>query len=322
MQTRPRPRVVLFGMRCIGSPPALRALLAADYDVRAVVMPGSSGGPALTVLGGNQVFGMQGRPLSTVPVPMAVVPGVGADGETEDTDGIARAAGIPVLLVANLRDSAVVAAIEAHRPEVIAVACFTLRVPRRLLALPPFGCLNVHPSLLPRGRGVEPVFWTLRRGEPETGVSIHLMDAGFDTGPILLQERVPVPEGVRLPDLERELSERGARLLVQAIDGLLAGTIVPRPQDDRLATSAPNPTADDYLVATDRSARWAYNFARGVAPLDGPLTLHVVETGERLRLRDALGYGTERPAHPIVRDGDEIVVRFADGAVRFLLPKS
>jgi methionyl-tRNA formyltransferase len=302
-----RPRVVLFGMRYLGSPPALRELLAAGYDVRAVVMPGPPGMTALPPLPGATAARGNFIPLADAS------PATG-----EQVDVMAREAGIPVLLAGSLRRPEVIEAIAAYEPDLIAVSCFTLPVPPALLQLPRFGCLNVHPSLLPRNRGVDPVFWTLRRGEHETGVTIHLMDEGYDTGPILLQERVAVPEGARLPDFERDLSERGGRLLVRAIAGLVAGEIVPIPQDDRLATTAPYPTDADYLVPTDRSATWAYNFVRAVAPLDGPLMLHVLASGERIRLRDAISYTRDGSQdQPVERDGGEVSVRFKPGMARF-----
>lgn len=303
-----RPRVVLFGMRSVGSPPALRALLGADYDVRAVVMPGP---PGMTALPPRPAVG-SGRGTF---IPLTQAP---AEGE-EPVDQIAWAAGIPVLLTGSLRRREVADAIASYRPDVIVVSCFTLRVPPAILRLPRFGCVNVHPSLLPRNRGVDPVFWTLRWGEPETGVTIHVMDEGYDSGPILLQEQVVVPEGVRLPDFARRLSELGGPLLVRAIDGLVGGTLVPVSQDERLATAAPAPTEEDYLVPTNRSAEWAYNFVRGVAPLGGPLTLHVVDSGERIRVQDAIAFSRDGcQGSPVEWDGNRISVQFESGVARFV----
>jgi len=253
-------------------------------------------------------------------VPLTVV---SDDPLDEQIDEIAHAAGIPVLLASSFRRPEVIAAIGGYWPDVIVVSCFTLRLPRALLELPRFGCVNVHPSLLPRWRGVDPVFWTLRSGDQETGLTIHLMDEGFDTGPILLQERTTVPEGIRQTDFERELSERAGPLLVKALDGLIAGRIVPSPQDDRLATNAPEPVPEDYVVRTDRPGRWAYNFVRGVAPFDGPLLLDVVSTRERIPLRDAVSYSPdERQENSVEWDGDRLSVQFTPGVVRFVADSS
>lgn len=304
-----RPRVVFFGIRYLGSPPSLRALLAAGYDVRAIVMPGPRGM--------NAVPPNVSQPGRSDFIPLSVV-STTDDPAEEHIDDIARAAGIPVLLAGNLRRPEVIEAIAGYRPDVIVVSCFTLRVPPALLALPRFGCVNVHPSPLPRWRGVDPVFWTLRCGDEETGLTIHLMDEGLDTGPILLQERIAVPEGIRQTDFERELSARAGPLLVKALDGLIAGEIVPAPQDERLATAAPEPAPEDYVVPTDRPARWAYNFVRGVAPFLDSLVLHVVSTGERIEVREALSYEPDgRQAKPVERRGREVSVQFTPGVVCF-----
>jgi methionyl-tRNA formyltransferase len=252
-------------------------------------------------------------------IPLTVVSAESDDGSGDEVDDVARAAGIPVLLTGDLRQTSVVEAIAAYRPDVIAVSCFPFRVPPTLLALPRHGCLNVHPSLLPRGRGVDPVFWTFRRGDEETGVTVHLMDEGLDSGPILLQERIAVPEGIRLPAFERDLAERGGRLLVNAIDGLIAGEISPTPQNDRLATTAPAPTDEDFVVPTEWPARRAYNFVRAIAPLDGPLVLRVVATGECIRLLDAIAYSPDGCQERLIeRSGDVLSVQFRPGLVRFV----
>jgi len=122
------------------------------------------------------------------------------------------------------------AAIEDAAPDLAVAACFPWRVPARVRALPRLGVLNVHPSPLPRGRGPEPVFWTLRNGERETGVTVHVMDGGLDTGPVLAQERLAVPPGVRAPELERELMALGGRLLAELLPRLASGEAEPVPE--------------------------------------------------------------------------------------------
>ena len=281
------PRVVFLGMACAASQPPLAALLDGGFDVRAVVLPAG--------LGGQRERG----------------DGLGA---------LARSRGAPVLAVRRLGQEEI-AAIAAHRPDAVVVACFPWKLPPPLLALPPLGCLNVHPSLLPVGRGPEPVFWTLRRGERRTGATVHLMDAGFDTGPIVAQAAIDVPEGIRAPDLEGRLMALGARLLTDALPRLAAGAIAPVPQDDALATFAPVPSAADFVVPTNLPARWAYTFVRGVAPLDGPLTLHVGPTRQRYPIRDALDHAPDGVIEePVVDEGSGVLrVRFKPGVVRLLI---
>jgi methionyl-tRNA formyltransferase len=212
------------------------------------------------------------------------------------------------------------AAIENARPDVIVTACFPWRLPAAVLALPPLGCLNIHPSLLPRGRGPDPVFWTFRRGERVTGVTVHLMDAGLDTGPILTQERMNVPVGARASEVERELMALGGRMTATLLPAWARGEINPRPQDDSLATAAPVPGEEDFEITTAWHPEAAFAFAAGVAPLRGPLAVRVLETGERIPVGDALDHEAEAatPA-PVVDEGRGVFrVRFGQGWVRFL----
>jgi methionyl-tRNA formyltransferase len=290
-------RLVFFGMRCAFSAPALAALLEAGFDVRAVVLPGASAGPAVQVV----------RPTP---------------GTADEVERLAAVAGVPVLEVSGLRQAEVVAALAGTRPDLLVVACFPWRLPPAVRSLAPRGGLNVHPSLLPAGRGPEPVFWTLRRGERWTGATVHRLDDRLDAGPIVAQERVPVPEGVRAPDLERELAELGGRLLVSAARSVLAGETPGAPQDDARASQAPVPGPADWIVPTNLPAGWAYNFVRGVAPLGGPLTLLVLSTGERFALVDAVGFeshGELAVPHAAGGAPDELLVRFRPGTARFRL---
>lgn len=292
-----QPRVVFFGMRCAFSASPLAALLAAGCDVRALVLPGKPGS------------------ASTIVAPAA---GPAESGIV----ALARTAGLPIVELGDLRHAASHAAIADHRPHLIAAACFPWRLPAALRAMPILGCLNVHPSLLPAGRGPEPVFWTLRRGERRSGTTIHLMDGGLDTGPIVARSFVEVEDGVRAPELELRLARLGGELLLAAIRALAAGEAVFTPQDPALATAAPIPTDADFLVPTNLPARWAFNFVRGVAPLGGPLELVVLATGERLQLRDALDYAPDGALdQPVVRDGDELRARFKPGIARFALAR-
>ena len=180
---------------------------------------------------------------------------------------------------------------QAFLPEVGVAACFPWRLPRAAREAPRLGILNIHPSLLPAGRGPEPVFWTLRRGERVTGVTVHQMDAGFDTGPIVVQETLPVPDGIRAGELEDQLMAIGARALAAALPALAAGDLPPRPQSGEEATLAPFPTAEDWIMSPLLPAAWAWRFARGVALLGGPLR---VVTSERvIPVADALEWSAE-----------------------------
>jgi methionyl-tRNA formyltransferase len=146
------------------------------------------------------------------------------------------------------------------------------------------------------------------------------MDAGFDTGPILAQWTAPEPVGGRAQDLERALMAQGGRLVAETLPKLAGGAITPRPQDDRLATTAPLPTAADFELAANWPAEHAFTFAYGVAPRNGPLTVKLAGTGERIRVQDALDFSPGEPmARAVADEGRGVVrVRFDPGWARFL----
>jgi len=145
------------------------------------------------------------------------------------------------------------------------------------------------------------------------------MDAGFDTGPVVAQTAVDVPLGMRAPDLEAWLMALGGDLLVEALPRLAAGTLVPTAQDDAQATAAPVPKAADFVIPTNLPAGWAWGFARGVAPLAGPLAVLVGAMGERIDVGDALAHDPAAAmGKPVVwEENGTVRVRFRPGWVRF-----
>ncbi|MER3436336.1 MAG: hypothetical protein C4346_01185 [Chloroflexota bacterium] len=304
-------RIVFLGMCYVGSPPALQALLQAGYDVRAVVIPGPPGGPPVLEL-------PQPAPSRTGIIPLTT-PGQNMSATQPDDEllTLARRHGIPVLAMPTLRHERALAAIAQRAPDLIVASCFPLRVPRAVRDLARLGCLNVHPSLLPRWRGPEPVFWALRAGDEVTGVTIHLMDAGWDTGPIIAQERISWPDGARLPEIERMLSERGAELLLTAIEGLVSGQLVPEPQAAAGATYAPFPQPEDSIITTDWDAAHAYRFARAIAPLQEAITIRIAATGQKLLVADALGWLPDRDQQTVLRNENIVVIPFTSGTVQF-----
>jgi methionyl-tRNA formyltransferase len=222
---------------------------------------------------------------------------------------------IPVLEVMRLRDPATLAAFAAYDPDVICVACFSQRIPPEILRLPRLGCLNVHPSLLPNNRGPDPLFWTFRHGEASTGITIHQMDEGLDTGAILLQEHIEVPEGISEAALERQCTTIGGALLIRAIHELDSGNLTPTAQNETLASANPWPTAEDYAITPDRPARWAYNFARGLASRTHPI--HIITPERMFRVIAPLGYHANATLNASsVLEGDVLSLQCAPGVFR------
>jgi methionyl-tRNA formyltransferase len=298
------PCVIFFGMRGTFSLLPLVALLEAGIDVRAVVVPADASTPAERLPAVRQGPGIQARMRLPVVRPYL----------ERTIASIAWEHGIPVVEVGRLSDTRTIATLAAYRPDVIAVACFNQKLPPAILALPPLGCLNVHPSLLPANRGPEPLFWTFRRGEAMTGVTVHLMDEELDAGDIIFQESLAVPDGITGDELERRAAALGGELLVRAIRALADGTATRTPQQAERASMYPYPAPEDFVVTPDRSARWAFNFLRGAAHWRGPLAIQVGE--QRFPVAAALDYAPDAtlPA-PFIQSGDELWVQCTPGVV-------
>src|SRR5579863_9109297 len=153
---------------------------------------------------------------------------------------LALSAGIPVTQPDKIRNNAEFRAqLEAINPDAIVVVAYGRIVPPWMLALPRYGCINLHASLLPKYRGAAPIQWAIASGETVTGNTTMLLEEGLDTGPILLQQALAIDADKSAVDLFEELAVGGAPLVVQTLAGLETGGIVPRPQDHAHATLAP-----------------------------------------------------------------------------------
>ena len=143
---------------------------------------------------------------------------------------------LPVVQAASLKRPEAVAELESFHPDVIVVAAFGQILPHSILAIPRYGCLNIHPSLLPRFRGASPVAAAILAGDEFTGVSIMLMDEGLDTGPVLTRAQIPIAGMDTSGTLASKLSRIGAQLLLEVLPRWLKGELTPRPQDEALAS--------------------------------------------------------------------------------------
>ena len=126
-------------------------------------------------------------------------------------------------------------------PDLIVTAAYGRILPPNILAIPPRGCLNIHASLLPSYRGAAPIQWSIIHGEPETGVTIMLMDEGMDTGDILIQRRLAIPEDSDAEKLAQQLALLGADMLPEAIEGWLDGRLIAQKQETLGAASQITP---------------------------------------------------------------------------------
>jgi methionyl-tRNA formyltransferase len=142
-------------------------------------------------------------------------------------------------------------------------------LPQALLDLPRLGPFNVHASLLPKYRGAAPIQWAVINGETESGISIMRMEAGLDTGPVLVRKAVPITDVDTAGTLAARLASLGAELMVTTLPRIDAGDVTPQPQDDGQATLAPMLEKDHGLLDFHRSARLVSAQARGVDPWPG-----------------------------------------------------
>lgn len=293
---RNRSRIAFWSMGGAFGLPPLEALLAAQANVRAVIVPAQTPGVALRKL----------TPQSLSPIP--ILNPFRDRGVVE----VASERDLPVWEVGDLRDPAVAALLSDLRIDLGCVACWNHRIPELLLAVPPLGWLNVHPSLLPRYRGPAPLFHALRDAAP-IGVTIHRMSAAFDAGPILRQSPIALPDGATSAQIDRMCGTLGGRLLVESIAGLVAGTLDPQPQIG-VSSYAPWPTADDFTLDSGWSARRAFNFMRGADEWHTPYL--IMAGGEQHLLTTASAFDADAilPA-PFVRTDDTIAIQFAPGVV-------
>ncbi|MGN6755962.1 MAG: methionyl-tRNA formyltransferase [Thermomicrobiales bacterium] len=157
----------------------------------------------------------------------------------------ALSAQLPLFTPERLRGEAVITRLREANADLFVIAAYGQLLRPAVLAMPRFGCLNVHPSLLPRHLGPAPVAAAILAGDEETGVTIMLTDAGMDTGPVLAQRRLPLPPDATTASLTPALFEAGADLLLETIPPWVSGAITPRPQDEQQVTVSRLFTQDD-----------------------------------------------------------------------------
>jgi len=178
--------------------------------------------------------------------------------------------GLPVLQPEKLRgNQELFSIVRSLAPDLIVVVAYGKILPQELLDIPIYGCINVHASLLPKYRGAAPIQWAVLNGERETGVTTQQMDAGIDTGDMLLQMKTPIPEDMTAGELHDVLSELGAQVLSDTIKLLQQGKLIPQKQDDALSTHAPMLSITLSPLDFTKPARVLHNQVHGLNPWPG-----------------------------------------------------
>ena len=246
--------------------------------------------------------------------------GRGHDIASSPIKSLAQRAGLPILQPVKMKDPAFLEALQAWKADLIAVTAFGRILPQVILDLPPHGCFNVHGSLLPKYRGAGPIQWAVINDERETGITTMLMDAGMDTGPMLLQERVAIGPEETAGELAVRLAAIGGRLLVETIERLKAGTVTPQPQDHSQATLAPMLKKEDGLIDWTLGATQIANRIRGLSPWPGAYTYFKNDRWTIWHAAAEPGQGTaQTAAGTLVEAGKAgLVVTTGQGVLRIL----
>ena len=157
-------------------------------------------------------------------------------------------------------------------PDAVVIIAYGQIIPQRLIEIPRLGWINLHASLLPQYRGAAPIAWAIVNGETATGLTTMQIDAGMDTGPILMQREIEIGPDETAPELSRRLSEAGAPLVVDSLRKLDRGEIAPRAQDGSQASYAPLLNKEHGRIDWSHTAQQIYNRIRGLAPWPGAYT--------------------------------------------------
>lgn len=183
-----------------------------------------------------------------------------------DVKVCAQALGIPVCQPASMKTEEALALFQSYAPDVAVVAAYGQILPKAVLDVPRYGCVNIHGSLLPKYRGAAPIQQAVLDGEPVTGVTTMLMDVGLDTGDILLKQETAIGENETSGELFDRLAALGGDLIVETLRRMEQGDLVPQKQDEALATHTGKITKSLCPIDFHKTAREVHNQVRGLSP--------------------------------------------------------
>jgi methionyl-tRNA formyltransferase len=224
--------------------------------------------------------------------------------------------GLTVFQPEKIKTPEFLAKLKTLRPDVIVVVAFGQFLPRTILELPPLGCINVHASLLPRYRGAAPIHWAIMNGETVTGVTTMYMDAGMDTGDMILKAEVPIGPDETTGQLHDRLSALGAEVLSATLAQVAAGTAPRHPQNSAAASYAPLLTREVERIDWLSPATAVHNRVRGLCPWPGAYCLHQ-ERPLKVWASEIVPSAVGGQAGQVMAVGDAgVVVATGEGAVR------
>ena len=232
----------------------------------------------------------------------------------------AQEKGIPVYQPNTLRGEEFQAFLEEQAPELLVVVAYGKILPQNVLDFPKYGCINIHGSLLPEYRGAAPMQRAVMDGQKKSGITTILMDAGIDTGDMLLTGEIEIEENDNFETVHDKLGACGADVMLRTLDALKNGTLAPVKQDDSRATYAAKIEKDDCLIDFGKTALDAHNQIRGLSPI--PLSFTHTADGKMLKVIASLVSDRETPhekaGEVLSLANGRITVACATGAVDLL----
>jgi methionyl-tRNA formyltransferase len=222
--------------------------------------------------------------------------------------------GIPILTPKTLREPEAAAAMEVRSADAAVIVAYGLILPQTILDVFPLGCFNVHASLLPRWRGAAPIHHAVMAGDAETGVAVMRMEAGLDTGPVAMVERVPIGPDATTGELHDRLARLGADLMLRAIGALERGSLQVTPQPDEGVTYAGKIEKTETRIDWRKPWQQVHNHCRGLSPFPGAWC-EFPGVGRVKILRTTKGNGGGPPGRVL---DDRLTIACGDGAVRLV----
>lgn len=258
----------------------------------------------------TQVFCAGAAPASP---PETSLP-VSLPNQEETLDSLAHLHDIPVQYITSNAGFDLLDYDHFEKPGFILVACFPFRLPESITHWPLSACLNIHPSLLPRYRGPDPIFWQLSNAERETGVSLHCVTNGIDTGPIVSQAACSFDDGASRMEIETALASRGAKLFTNLLTTKSA-TKIYDPQNESDASYQPMPRTENYMLSSSWSARHAFNFIQG--NYSPGRQYSIILDKHTFILKGLIEYSSDGNLHAAYKiEKDELLIQFAAGILR------
>jgi methionyl-tRNA formyltransferase len=227
---------------------------------------------------------------------------------------VALEAGTPVFQPESIKTDSAYDFVAKIAPDAVVIIAYGQIIPRRLIALPRLGWINLHASLLPKYRGAAPINWAIVNGETASGLTTMQIDAGMDTGPILLQHEMAIGADETAPELARRMSEDGAPLVTETLRKLELREIAARPQDSSQASVAPRLTKELGLIDWSRNAHEIYNRIRGLAPWPGAYSVFRGQTCHVWGRPMLTTQGTDLPGGSIILDAQGVCIACEDSS--------